>query len=191
MNKATIDLSIKAVDESKRLLEGWASRPEEDRVGDIMVPQGAIYQLPMPFLLDHDQKKAVGEVDRVEVTAKGIKFWAHIKKIDEDGEAKSLTDHAWTLVKSGLRRSVSIGYRVLDAERLASGAVMIKKWGWFELSAVSVPALASASITSFKSVDGMCFSVSPARDPNAPVRLLTTPKPQPENLNGAVRLIRS
>ena len=79
MNKAFVALSIKAVDDGERRIEGWATTSAVDRAGDIVMPQGAKYKLPLPFLLDHDHKLVVGEVDRVEVTPKGIKFWAHIK----------------------------------------------------------------------------------------------------------------
>ncbi len=190
MNKsAVIDLSIKSIDNDKRLIEGWATKAEEDRVGDWMVPQGAIYQLPMPFLLDHDHKKAVGEVDRVEVTSNGIRFWAHIKKIAEEGEAKNLTDYAWTLVKSGLRRAVSIGFRPLDAERVGNGVVKITKWNWFELSAVSVPALASATITSFKGLgDDTFVSIQSVRDS---VQLITRAAEPPRDTKGSIELIRA
>jgi hypothetical protein len=71
-----------------RALEGWASTPEVDRMGDIVLPKGAEYKLPIPFLLDHDHSQVVGEVDRVEVSDKGIKFFAHIAKIAEEGDAK-------------------------------------------------------------------------------------------------------
>ena len=173
-NKATIDLSVKAVDDDKRLIEGWATRSDEDRQGDIVLPKGAVYDLPLPFLLDHDHSKNVGNVDKVEVTDKGIKFWAHIKKIAEDGEAKKLTDYAWTLVRNGLRSVVSIGFRSLDAERMPnSEGTIFKRWEWLELSAVSIAAQPGARITAVKSLDGQFVTV-----------------PQPD-VDGTVKLIRA
>jgi HK97 family phage prohead protease len=154
MHKAAIDLSVKAVSEDQRLLEGWATRAEEDRMGDVVMPKGAVFKLPLPFLLDHDRTKAVGHVDKVEVTDKGIKFWASIKKIAEAGEVKDMCDAAWSLIKNGLRSSVSIGFRALDAEQIPNSyGILFKRWEWLELSAVTVPALASASITRVKSFD--------------------------------------
>lgn len=153
-HKAIIALNVKAIDEDKRQIEGWATRPEEDRVGDVVMPRGAAYKLPIPFLLDHDHRKAVGEVDRIEVTDKGIRFWAHIKKIAEEGEVKKMCDDAWALVKNGLRKSVSIGFRPLDVEQIPNSyGIKVNRWEWLELSAVTVPALASASITSVKNFD--------------------------------------
>lgn len=144
---------MKSVSDDLRQLEGWATRPDEDRMGDIVLPKGAVYELPLPFLLDHDHSKCVGHVDRVEVTDKGIKFWAHIKKIGEEGKAKELCDYAWDLVKNGLRSAVSIGFRSLDAEQIPNSyGLIFKKWEWMELSAVTVPALPGAKITRVKSV---------------------------------------
>lgn len=174
MNKAQIDLSIKSVDDDLRQIEGWASRVEEDRMGDVVLPKGAVYKLPLPFLLDHDHAKSVGLVDKVEVTDKGIKFWAHIKKIAEEGEAKKLTDYAWSLIKNGLRSAVSIGFRSLDAEQIPNSyGLKFNKWEWLELSAVTVPAHPGATITARKSLDGQFVTV-----------------PQTE-LDGVVKLIRA
>lgn len=151
MNRALVALEIKALDDEQRIIEGWASTPDEDRMGDIVVPNGAKYNLPMPFLLDHDHERAVGEVDHVEITDKGIKFRAHIKQIAEPGAVKDLCDGAWQLVKNGLRRAVSIGFRPLEMEALPTGGLKFSSWEWYELSAVSVPAQANAVITGTKS----------------------------------------
>jgi HK97 family phage prohead protease len=172
MNKAQIDLTVKSIDDDARQIEGWASRVEEDRMGDVVVPEGAAYKLPLPFLLDHDHSKAVGLVDKVEVTPKGIKFWAHIKKISEEGEAKKLTDYAWSLIKNGLRSAVSIGFRSLEAEPIPNSyGLKFKKWEWLELSAVTVPAHPGAVITGRKSIDGQFVTV-PQCDADGAVRLI-------------------
>lgn len=174
-NKATIDLVVKSVDEDARLLEGWATKPEEDRMGDIVLPRGAVYELPLPFLLDHDHAKQVGHVEKVEVTDKGIRFWARIQKIAEEGEAKRLTDYAWTLVKSKLRSAVSIGFRALDSEQIPNSyGIKFKSWEWLELSAVSVPALAGAKITNIKSFkDGDTFITATPEMVDATVKLIS------------------
>src|SRR5690625_8029403 len=103
---------MKVVDDEAGLIEGWATRPEKDRVGDIVVHTGVEYKLTLRFLLDHDHSQAVGEVDQVDVSDEGIKFRAHIKKIDEPGPVKDLVDEAWQLVRHGLRRSVSTGIEI-------------------------------------------------------------------------------
>jgi HK97 family phage prohead protease len=166
MNRAFVALEIKALDEDAREIEGWATTPDVDRMGDIVLPKGAEYKLPIPFLLDHDHSQVVGEVDRVEVSDKGIRFFAHIKKIAEEGEAKALCDKAWSYIKNGLRKAVSIGFRPLDFEVLPNGGLKFEKWEWYELSAVGIPAQPSAVITGAKS-----FSLGDkfvAEDPEIP-----------------------
>jgi HK97 family phage prohead protease len=161
MNKAAINIGVKSVSEDERRIEGWATRIEEDRMGDVVVPRGVVYKLPLPLLLDHDTSKAVGQVDKVEVTDKGIRFWAHIKKIAEDGDAKRLTDYAWDLLKNHLRSMVSIGFRALDTEQIPNSyGIKFKSWEWLELSAVSIPAQPLAAITAIKSVGDIFVTVT-------------------------------
>lgn len=176
MKTPHLEISVKSLDDDARQLEGWATTIEEDRAGDIVMPKGAVYSLPIPFLLDHDHRKAVGQVDRVQVTDKGIRFWAHIKRIAEAGEVKDLCDSAWALVRNGLRRAVSIGFRSLDAEQIPNSyGVKFKSWEWLELSAVSVPANSGAQITGFKSAGGDLFVTSARELPNGAVPLIQVP----------------
>jgi HK97 family phage prohead protease len=165
-NRALVRFEIKALDDDSRTVEGWATTPEVDRMGDIVLPKGATYELPIPFLLDHDHSQVVGEVDRVEVTDKGIRFWASIKNIAEEGDAKSLCDKAWSYIKHGLRKAVSIGFRPLEFDVLPNGGLKFTSWEWYELSAVGIPAQPGAKITGTKT-----FSVGEpyvAEDPEIP-----------------------
>lgn len=166
MNRALVRFEIKALDDDARTIEGWATTPEVDRMGDIVLPKGAEYELPIPFLLDHDHSQVVGEVDRVEVSDKGIKFWASIKRIAEEGDAKALCDKAWSYIKHGLRKAVSIGFRPLEFDVLPNGGLKFTSWEWYELSAVGIPAQPGAKITGTKT-----FSVGEtyvAEDPEIP-----------------------
>ena len=52
MNRAFVSFEIKSLDDEQRLIEGWATTPEVDRMGDIVLPKGAEYKLPIPFLLE-------------------------------------------------------------------------------------------------------------------------------------------
>jgi HK97 family phage prohead protease len=169
MNRAFVALEIKALDDDARTIEGWATTPEVDRMGDIVLPKGAEYELPIPFLLDHDHSQVVGEVDKVQVTDKGIKFWAHIKKIAEEGDAKALCDKAWSFIKHGLRKAVSIGFRPLDFDVLPNGGLKFTSWEWYELSAVGIPAQPGAVITGTKSYSlGEAFVAEAPADPEIP-----------------------
>jgi len=182
MNRAFVNFEIKALDEDARTLEGWATTPEVDRMGDIVLPKGAEYALPIPFLLDHDHSQVVGEVDRVEVSDKGIKFWASIKSIAEEGDAKALCDKAWSYIKHGLRKAVSIGFRPLDFDVLPNGGLKFTSWEWYELSAVGIPAQPGAKITGTKSYSlGDSFV---AEDPEIPAA------PEPAAIGKTARVVR-
>ena len=177
---SNFNVTIKALETSdKRIVEGWATRPEEDRAGDIVIPEGVKYKLPIPFLLDHNHSKAIGTVDEVTVTKDGIKFVAHVCKFDTDSDVARACDNAWDLLRSGLRSHVSIGFRTLSYERNEGTeyGMIIKEWEWLELSAVTIPALPSATITGMKKY----------RSPlDGSVRLIA---PKPDESKGAVRLI--
>ena len=152
----SFDFQVKALNEDQRIVEGWATRPEIDRTGDIVIPTGAQYKLPLPFLLDHDHEKAIGDVERVEVSSAGIRFFARVKKINSDSNIARACDNGWELIKNGLRRFVSIGFRVLEWERNnESNGMIVKEWEWLELSAVTIPALGSAEITNVKKFGGI------------------------------------
>ncbi|MGX7952427.1 HK97 family phage prohead protease [Tsuneonella sp. HG249] len=153
MNRAYSFLEIKALDADQRIIEGWATKPEPDRVGDIVESKGASFRLPLPLLMDHDHTAAVGDVFDATVSDRGIRFKAKIARVTEPGAIKDLCDSAWSAAKAGLRRAVSIGFRPLDMEPLPSGGMRFRKWDWYELSMVSVPALASATIDQVKAFD--------------------------------------
>ncbi len=160
MEKTFYTASIKSVDEEQRLIEGIATNSRQDRVGDSILPRGGVWSLPLPFMIDHDHRKVVGEVERLDVTDAGIKFWARIKKIAEPGAAKELVDYGWSLIRNRLRSHVSIGFRSLEDEPLPGGGRLYRRWELLEISAVAVPAHPDAKITGTKATRRV--SLSPA-----------------------------
>jgi hypothetical protein len=56
-------------------------------------------------------------------------------------------------------------------ERLKSGGLRFKEWEWFELSLVTIPANAEASITAIKSIDQALLAAS-GKQQDRVVRLL-------------------
>ncbi|WP_414462778.1 HK97 family phage prohead protease [Hyphomicrobium sp. DY-1] len=154
MDRAYSTLTIKRVSDDERIIEGIASTPTIDRQGDVVEPLGGQFKTPLPLLLDHDSRAAVGQVEFARATSKGIEFRARIAKIATPGPAKDLVDGTWELVKAKLRAAVSIGFRSLadGVEIMPNGGVRFKRWEWLELSLVSVPANAEALIFSAKSM---------------------------------------
>jgi HK97 family phage major capsid protein/HK97 family phage prohead protease len=139
----------KAVDEDQRIIRGIASTPSPDRSNDIVDPAGATFKLPIPLLSQHDHSKPIGEVTEARVTKRGIEITAKIAK------GIGYVDEAWEQIKQGLIKGLSIGFRALEFEEFKNAdgyGLHFKKWEWFELSAVTVPANAEASILTIKSL---------------------------------------
>lgn len=153
MNRAYSTMTVKAVDEEQRIITGIASTPSADRAEDIMVPEGAQYTLPMPFLWQHESDEPIGHVTAVKVTASGIEATMQIAKVDEEGKLKERLDEAWQSIKAGLVRGLSIGFAPVETSRIeGSWGIKFLKWDWYELSAVTIPCNAEARITSVKSI---------------------------------------
>lgn len=154
MNRAYSIIDLKTVDEDRRVLTGIATTPEPDRMGDIVEPQGAVFKLPIPLLWQHDSKQPIGHVTKAKVTADGIEVEASLIKIDEPGRLKDRLDEAWQSLKAGLVRGFSIGFNDLESAFIRDTyALHFLKWEWLELSAVTIPANADASIQTIKSCD--------------------------------------
>ena len=139
MNRAYSVMTVKAVNEEQRIITGIASTPMSDRAEDIMVPEGAQYTLPMPFLWQHEQDEPIGHVTAVKITPNGIEATMQIAKIDEEGDLKNRIDTAWQTLKAGLVRGLSIGFIPIESARIeGSWGSKFLKWDWYELSAVTV-----------------------------------------------------
>jgi HK97 family phage prohead protease len=154
IKRAWSTMTIKAVDDEKRIIEGIATTPSTDRYGDIVQPKGAKFTLPFPFLWQHDSHQPIGHVVDAKVTDAGIWIQVQLANVLEPGKLKDRLDEAWQSIKSGLVRGLSIGFmpiKSLDIEN--SWAQEYVEWDWLETSAVTIPANVDGSITSVKSVD--------------------------------------
>jgi HK97 family phage major capsid protein/HK97 family phage prohead protease len=153
MDRAYSLLEVKSVATAARTFSGIASTPELDRQGDSFDPAGAIFRDSLPLLWHHDPKQPIGRVTLTR-TPHGILFEASIPEVDEPGPLKTRVDEAWQSIKAGVITGVSIGHRILEGglERLASGARRITRSEICELSLVTIPANASASILTVKSL---------------------------------------
>jgi HK97 family phage prohead protease/HK97 family phage major capsid protein len=151
--RAYSTLLVKAFDEEQRLIEGVASTPTPDRVGDILEPSGAVFAREIPLLLYHDSRRPVG-VAQLSKTGNAITFSASIPAITEPGILQERVAEAWQSLKAQLIRGVSIGFRILDdgIEVLKTGGWRITAFEILELSLVAVPANVDATITAIKSI---------------------------------------
>lgn len=183
MNRAYSLLEIKSLDDDARVIKGIATTPEPDRVGDIVEPLGAKFAAELPLLWQHRHDSPVGVAKFGKPTKNGIPFTAELPKIEEDGPLKTMIDLAWQSVKAKLVRGVSIGFRALEYQFMDKG-IRFTETEIIELSLVTIPANASATIQSIKAMDigGRRFTGS--------VPLIQPRKSQEAPLEGgAVRLI--
>ena len=88
------------------------------------------------------------------MTGAGIEIEARILKSDTPGPVKDRLDGAWSDIKLGLVRGLSVGFKPLEVIRLKEGGLRFIRWMWLELSAVTIAANADACITAVKAAAG-------------------------------------
>ncbi len=152
---STLDLKdVSSAASGKRTFAGIASTPNTDRGGDIVEPKGADFTLPIPFLWQHDAHDPIGWITDASVKSTGIEIKGEIAQVEGDGELAKRLARAWDYIKAGLVRGLSIGFQPLEQARIKDTySFHILKWGWYELSAVTIPMNADCSITAIKSAD--------------------------------------
>ena len=162
MDRMFSTLTVKSVGEDERVIRGVATSPAVDRVGDIVEPLGVTFKNPLPLLHQHNHHMPVGSVVFDTPTKGGITFEARLPRIDEPGPLKDRVDTAWGEVKAGLVRGVSIGFRALEGgyEVMKNGGLRFTKTEVMELSLVSIPANAEATISAIKSISRQQIAAS-------------------------------
>lgn len=126
---------------SRRIIRGRASTRDQDRHGDIVMPRGATWKLPLPLLHAHDHQQVIGSVRELWTTDDAIHITAELV------EGTQRADEIWRLVEAGALDSFSIGFIGKDFDLLPSGG---RRWTSFEVievSVVAVPSNPSAKIT--------------------------------------------
>ena len=145
----TSNFRVKTVSEDKEsiLIEGFANTTNKDRAGDIILEEawtkgGMDNYLKNPIVLAfHNHERPIGEVTDYSVNNKGLRVTAEISKASGD---------IYNLVKEGVLKAFSVGFRVKDADYDSDTDIfVIKDLELFELSVVSIPANAE-SIFSIK-----------------------------------------
>lgn len=162
LNRAYSLLEVKDIAEGKDeyVITGIASTPSADRTKDIVEPMGAKFKLPMPLLWQHQHDKPVGQVEFAKPNKNGIPYKAVMPVIKEPGALKDRIDEAVQSIKYRLVAAVSIGFKALEYSYKDDGGIHFKEWEWLELSLVTIPANAEATISSIKSFDARAMAAS-------------------------------
>jgi HK97 family phage prohead protease len=161
MNRAYSVLSLKEMDEETRVFKGIATTPSTDRVGDIVESKGAVYKLPIPLLWQHRHAEPIGEITSAKMSSSGIEVVGRILRATTSANLIQRLDEAWESVRLGLVKGLSIGFNPIEYSYIDDGkGVRFTKWNWLELSCVTIPANADASITAIKSIDRQLLAAS-------------------------------
>jgi len=142
---------VKSVSDDKETItiEGYANTTNKDRVGDVILEEawtkgGMDNYLLNPIVLAfHNHEKPIGEVTDYSVNNKGLRVIAEISKSAGD---------VYNLVKEGVLKAFSVGFRVKDADYDTDTDIfVIKDLELYELSVVSIPANAESIFSVKKS----------------------------------------
>lgn len=146
-----------ATEGDQRILIGTASTPTPDRADDVVEPEGAVYKLPLPLLWQHRSDSPIGWVTEAKVTKAGIRV---VCKVAEG--VAGYIEEAWNLIKAGLVPGFSIGFVPHESADIdGSWGRRFLKWEWLELSTVTIPMNAEASIQTIKSIDQAVLAKRP------------------------------
>lgn len=139
--KSFTSFKVKEVDGNPRRFKGTATTAKPDRVNDVLLPSGAVFELPIPLLMQHKLIDSVGLVISALVTDLGIEVEFEIPEIEEEGELKKIVDKAFQSIKYGLVKGLSVGFLPdwSEVDYREDGGLLFKKWEWYELSLVTVP----------------------------------------------------
>ena len=143
---------VKSIDQEQRIIEGFATTPTTDHVGDIVEPRGGRFKLPVPlFGLKHYVQggEVVGNVTKARVQDDGIWITAQIPK----NSGLEYVEKIWLQIKAGLLRGLSIGFRATEEPtRLKGGGRHYKAWNLVEVTAVPIAMNVDCSIAVVKSL---------------------------------------
>lgn len=153
INRAYSVLHVKRVEPEKRTISGIATTPTPDRLGDIVEPLGIQFNNPLPLLWQHQHDKPVGTVKFGKPTDDGIEFTAQLPLNAQSAAVRERVEEAWDSVNLGLVRGASIGFVPIEWNFMKDGGVRIEKSEVIELSLVTIPANAEATILEIKSAD--------------------------------------
>lgn len=135
-------------------IEGIASTPAPDRMGDIVEPDGVMMNLPLPFLWQHDAEQPIGQVVSAKPKSDGIPVKMEIPNIPVKGALRDRLTEAVHSMKYGLVKGLSIGFSPVEYNYMQdTGGFRFVKWNWYELSAVTIPANMEAGIDVIKRFD--------------------------------------
>lgn len=120
------------------VIRGFANTVAKDRAGDVIPKEAWLGKNAMPnyeknpiILAFHNHSMPIGKMINYDVTDEGLQIEAEISKA---------AGSVYQLIKDGILKTFSVGFRCLDAEwKRDEDIYLIKELELFEISVVSVP----------------------------------------------------
>jgi len=113
-----------------------------------------------PLLWNHDPNQVLGVVERGWIDSDKRRGMANVRFSRSAFAEEKLRD-----IRDGILRNVSFGYKILETQAGADGAVVATRWQPLEVSVVSVPADAGVGIGRSLTPDPAAHAAPPARQP--------------------------
>lgn len=153
-----LDAYIKSVDSETKegviTIRGFANTISKDRAGDV-IPASAWktsdalgnYMKNPIILFGHDHRRPIGKCVDLNPTEMGLEITAEIFESSDPA--------IFALIKNGVLKTFSVGFRCLDAEwDEATNIFIIKDLELYEVSVVSVPCNQDSTFSLAKSMTG-------------------------------------
>lgn len=165
--RAYARFELKSLSKDTGEFEGIASTPTVDRMEDVVEPDGAMFTLPIPLLWQHRASEPIGLITSATISKDGIAVKGTVAK-----DLLPRITEAWTLIKAGLVRGLSIGFDPKAFEPIkGTYGYRYTSWDWLELSCVTIPANAEANILTIKSNDDLQLRAASGESQRGVVRL--------------------
>lgn len=158
-NPVHLDATIKAVEATEKSLKirGFANTVSKDRAGDVIVASAWTtsnalknYMKNPIILFGHDHERPIGKCVDIVPTEMGLEIEA---EIFEDADPS-----IFSLIKNGVLKTFSVGFRILDADwDDSTHTFMILDLELFEVSVVSVPCNQDSTFNLAKSMNGLDY----------------------------------
>lgn len=172
MKHACYMVEIRSTDDDKRIIEGIANTGAVDSYNTILEPEGAEFKLPLPVLYQHNSKQPIGHVVEAKVSKNGIRVKLQLAPAGVAG----FIDEAWSLIKAGLVRGLSVGFDPIEEvfDKTFNG-FRFPKWRWLELSTVTIAANSDATMLAVRSADEAILAALGNKRDSFVVRLTLNP----------------
>lgn len=150
--------TVKKVEGDKRVIEGFVSTSDLDRVRDIVKPEAFREALtnylksPVLFYNHRTWELPIGKVTTAEIKKKG--FFVRAEVIESEHPDLATANAVWELVEAGVLKAFSFGFHILESMIDPEAKIrVIKRLELLEVSIVGIPANPNATFSIAKGIE--------------------------------------